>query len=119
MASALLCFLPDCTSAYLAVDYYTAESGNPGFAYLSGSVACQGYEIGSVTFNDYARPPEGLWTTQCLAVTESDLDDSVSVVTYSPNNRVRNLRFVPSCDCPRQITRYTTCGDITSARYCQ
>jgi hypothetical protein len=30
----------------------------------------------------------------------------------------RNLRFVSSCDCPRQITRYTTCGNITSPRYC-
>ena len=119
MASALLCFLPENSSGYLAVDYYTGVTASPGFTLLSGSTLCEGYEIGSATFNDYARPTLGTWTKQCLALTPEDLDDSISVITHSPFNRVRNVRFVSGCSCPRQITRYTTCGDVTSPRYCQ
>jgi hypothetical protein len=119
MASALLCFLPENGSGFLAVDYYTGVTASPGFTLLSGSTLCEGYEIGSATFNDYARPTLGTWTKQCLALTPEDLDASISVITHSPFNRVRNVRFVSGCACPRQITRYTTCGDVTSPRYCQ
>jgi hypothetical protein len=42
-------------------------------------------------------------------------------VDYSraPYARVQNVRFVSSCACPRQMTRYTSCGDITSPAVCR
>jgi hypothetical protein len=124
LTTAVLCSVPDGSVGFLAVDYFMPANGvgTPGFSLIGGTRACDGYTIGNVTFGDFAMPPRGTWTTQCVAVTATDLERTVTVgVPYvtPPYARVRNLRFVSSCACPRQITRYTTCGDITSPRICQ
>jgi hypothetical protein len=111
-------------SGYLAFDYFNPHRGVavPGFLFTSGRELCGGYSILNATFADYELPPPGTWTTQCIQVDDVDSANAVTIDVYTGQNpmaRVRNVRFVSSCSCPRQVTRFTTCGDIKSPRVCQ
>jgi hypothetical protein len=123
MEAKRLCDAPD-RNGFIAVDYFLP---NPNFSPYGimlfdnpGSFTCGGHLIGMSNFTDYAIPPLGTWTTQCLAVTPLDFDDfMVAISARDTSQRVRNVRFVTSCECPRRIRRYTTCGDVTSSLACR
>jgi hypothetical protein len=121
MAAARLCSSGGFGQALLAVDYFRSVSntGIPSLSLASDGPVCGGYIIGNIAFTDYAAPLRGAWTTQCVLVTDFEIGRTVSVIPNSPYDSVKNLRFVSSCACPRQITRYTTCGAITSPLVCQ
>lgn len=123
MEARRLCNAPD-RDGFIAVDLYIPNPNfsPPGIMLFDnpGTFSCGGHLIGMSNFSDYALPPLGTWTTQCLAVTPLDFDDfMVAISARSSEQRVRNVRFVSSCDCPRRIRRYTTCGDVDSPRVCR
>lgn len=124
IASGVHCTRPN-GNGFLAFDYYTPPGGaaNPGIALWAGNQLCSGYYIGSASFNDYSLPPPGSWTTQCIRVSDIDLIGSVVTVSTNgatrPEPRLKNVRFVDGCVCPREVIRYTTCGNITSGAECR
>jgi hypothetical protein len=118
MASAWVCEAEG-ANAFLAFDYFSpADPRQPNWVLLvSGTDVCGGGVIGRASFLDFTAPAPGTWTTQCLEVMRSEIMDAVSI-DVPPAARVRNLRMVTRCECPRALTRYTTCGPLTSS-YCQ
>lgn len=122
IASALNCSTPQ-GEGYLAFDYFYPENArdSPFFSLYSGRQLCSGYLIANGTFSDYSAPPRGTWSTQCFAISEDDMYGKVTIGVQSasrPWAHVRNVRYVSNCVCPRQITRFTTCGDIKSPDVC-
>lgn len=117
IASAVLCSRP-WGDGFLAFDYYMPEGGvaDAQFTFFTGRQRCSGSMTGWSDFDDYALPPNGTWTTQCIAVREIELDNVATIGVTGA--RVKNVRFVSSCECPRQFTRQTTCG-VTTRIYCR
>ncbi len=100
----------------LALDYRmpdTLDDGTPGFAVHTGEAAgdtCSGTQLGEVWLNEHAPPAPGSVTTQCAYLPLSAAPGSISVQSLHPHAEVTNLRFVTSCDCPRRLKSWSTCG---------
>ena len=122
-ATATLCGVPDDQShGFLAFDYQAPDVGAPGVQLLSGFVECGGTYFGS-TFALRHRPPPGSWTTQCVPIEGIDLDRTITVRVPQGQEantpRIKNLRFATGCECPLQVLRYTTCGNILGPLVCR
>ena len=105
--------------ALLALDYRMPDTldGTPGFAVYTGD-ACSGMQLGEVWLNDYAAPPLGSLTTQCVYLPLTSLPSNISVHSLHAGGEATNLRFVSSCACQRELRTATSCGPSAPRRQC-
>jgi hypothetical protein len=123
MATAWICRTEAVREGFLTFEYYMPEEGTqvPGFTLTTGDAPCQGSVIATGTLSEFAPPPRGWWSTQCIAVNDVELGPVVTVVVprvNPPYPAVRNLRFVTGCECLRQVLRFDECGDYLSPQEC-
>jgi hypothetical protein len=104
----------------VAFDYRMPEAqdaGTPGFALYRGPI-CAGTHIGEVDLTEYAPPAPGSLTTQCVKGAFPSLPSALTVRSLHPKGQVSNVRVVASCECPRALKQWTSCG-LTATPMCQ
>jgi hypothetical protein len=75
----------------------------PTWRLFTGDLPCAGRPLGDVFLGAQVGPAAGTWSTECVELSATHLSARVAVVALDPNAGVRNLRFVQSCACRREV----------------
>lgn len=113
------CSQPDANATYLVA--FELSSTEPNEDYISlvtspvfqngagGSANCSGIELGQIwTWHD-ADAATTDWTTLCTEVPGALLNEHLAARVESSGAKLRNLRFVKSCECHLSQKKWNSC----------
>lgn len=114
------CSLPDPNQTYLVAfdlsspepyEDYVSLVTSPSFPSGAGGGAnCSGFEIGQIWTWHEADAATTDWTTLCTEIPGSTLNEHLAAKVEAAGAKLRNLRFVKSCDCRLEQKKWDSCS---------
>jgi hypothetical protein len=115
-----LCSPPDPNTMYKVAFELSSPSPNEDYISLitspvfpsgtGGGAGCSGFEIGQLWTWHEADAATTDWTTLCTEVPGSILSEHLTLKVEAADAKIRNVRFVESCDCVLSQKTWNSCS---------
>jgi hypothetical protein len=114
------CSQPDANQTYLVAfdlsspepyEDYISLTSSPSFPQGTGGAAnCEGFELGQIWTWHEADAATTDWTTLCTEIPGATLNQHLAARVQATGAKLRNIRFVKSCDCHLEQKQWNSCS---------